>query len=1268
MKKIFLSLIIALFTQITFAGSLIVPQTIKWNDNHSADNAVQSPSGLYFEDAVYDFESGVNPWFSKKILLSENPETIEVKIVNETFTPLTSRELLLLDNVAAILPKIVVNAKVSTSRQQAYAIVSFLPFRLNLMNGKYEKLVDFDLEITGSGKSKSGNFITEYADNSVLATGNWFRIKVQETGVFKVTYEEMAEMGIAVSGLKSANISLYGNGGGMLPEYNGVYRPDDLLENAIAVVDGGDNVFNAGDYFLFYGESPDAWELNSTKDTFEFYKNIYSDYTYYYITTDLGQGKRIENISSSGSPATFNSVTFNDYASHEADDLNLIKSGRRWLGEIFDLQTSYDFNFSFPNINTPANHTLKIRALAKADFSSSYAVSINGEIVETMQIPYTPDNANGDYAKDKILEKKISLSGSEVNLNLKYNKSTNNAIGWLDYIQFNVFRNMVFSGGQMGFRDINSIGEGNITQFSLANAGSSVTIWDVTSQGQVRKVVTSPSGNSLNFRMATDILKQFIAFDGSTFLSAEFDMQIANQNLHNQKNIEYVIVTHPDFIDQANRLANFHRDHSGLSILLTTPQEIYNEFSSGAQDITAIKDLMRMFYERGLQGATMPRYLLLFGDASYDFKDRVEGNSNFVPTYETPNSLDYINSYATDDFFGYLDNDEGANNGDLLDIGIGRFVVTTPGEATSAVDKVIHYASSEDAMGNWRNAITFVADDEDGNSHMNQAEQLAIFVDTTYPNYNVDKIYIDSYVQESTAGGQRYPDVNLAINSSVEKGALIVNYTGHGGEVGWAHERILENSDINNWANYNKLSVFVTATCEFARYDDPGRTSAGELVFLNQHGGGISLFTTARATFGGSNLSLNRGFYKYAFEKNNGEHYAMGDLIRLAKLESTSSTNDRKFVLLGDPALKIAYPVYQVQTLSIKQGDDNFASDTLQALSKITIKGMVSDGEGNKINGFNGELHSIVFDKESEVTTLGQDTSSFVSTFMLRNNTIYNGLASVQDGEFSFSFIVPKDISYNYGKGKISYYAQSKDADASGYNLDIVIGGFNHGSPEDNDGPEILLYMNDTTFRDGDITHENPVLYARVFDESGINTVGNSIGHDITAILNGNTEKPYKLNDFYESNLKGYQSGTVSYPFSNLEPGEHEVRFRIWDVHNNSSEATLKFVVIDREQISIRNAYNRPNPFATETWFEYNHNQANETVDVEIEIFDLSGRLVTILQQYNVSSGFYPSPIRWDGTAENGNMLKGGIYIYRVQLRDAVGNTTSAVKKLVIAR
>lgn len=1268
MKYNFLTFIIALFTLTATANPFTSEHKIHWNDLQQDKDPLMPELRLHFDGAVYDVGSGINPWFRQKIRLETSATNVEAKIVRAVYQELTEREKLMLDNPIALSPEIELVAETATSRQQTFAVISLLPFRLNMLTGKYEKLMSFSMELNPVGSFKSGAGIDSYADNSVLASGNWYRIKVQETGIYKITHDQLTEWGIPFSGVNSSSIRLYGNGGGMLPESNAEYRPDDLLENAIAVVDGGDNTFSQGDYILFYGESPVNWTPNSNYTAFEHQKNIYSEYTHYFLTTQPGQGKRIQDQQSSTDPANFTATTFHDYALHENDDINLIKSGRRWLGEIFDLQTSYDFNFSFPNINSAADHYMEIRTVAKSEISSTFAVSINNNIVSTLMISGTPDNPNGWYARDNVTEEKLTLNTGQLDLNLKYNKSATTSVGWLDYIKFNVTRNLVYSGPQMGFRNLSSVGEGNITQFSLSNAGSDVTIWEVSSQHNVRNVVIANSGNQATFRLPTEVLRDFVAFDGSQFLSAEFDKQIPNQNLHAQRNIEYVIISYPDFLDQANRLADFHREFSGLSVLVTTPEMVYNEFSSGAQDITAIKDLMRMFYNRGLEGDVMPRYLLLFGDASFDFKDRVENNTNFIPTFESENSLHYINSYATDDYFGFLDSDEGEDNSDLLDIGIGRFVVSTHEEAQRAVDKVIHYANSASSLGDWRNVITFVGDDEDGNVHMNQAEQLATFVDTTYPYYNVDKIYIDAYTQESTPGGQRYPSVNEAINSRIEKGTLIMNYTGHGGEVGWAHERILEISDINEWANFDRLSVFVTATCEFTRYDDPTRVSAGEYVFLNPDGGGISLFTTARATFGGSNLSLNRGFYKYAFEKENGEHYAMGDLIRLAKLESTSSTNDKKFVLIGDPALKIAYPDYRVITTNINQSGNNVESDTIRALSRVTIEGMIVDGSGDKLDGFNGHMKSIVFDKESVVTTLGQDQSSSQRTFLVRKNTIYNGLSSISEGEFEFSFIVPKDIAYNFGRGKISYYAQNGEKDASGYNMDIVIGGYDDDTFVDNQGPEIELFMNDTTFRSGDITHENPLLFARVYDESGINTVGNSIGHDITAILNDDTEKPYKLNEFYESDLKGYQSGTVRYPFSNLPPGEHEVTFRIWDVYNNSSEATLKFVVIDRDQIVINNAYNRPNPFVYETWFEYNHNQANEAVDVEISIYDMSGRLMTTLQQNNVSGGFYANPIRWDGTSSNGNYLEGGIYIYRVQIRDEQGQTTSAVKRLVIAR
>jgi hypothetical protein len=1222
---------------------------------------------LSFAQATYDYSDDYVPYFKQAFPLNGNPATVKATLINPVFEPLTDNELMLITNIHEVVDEIDVRSSVSSSRGDAFAIVWFMPFRYNPESGKYEKLISAQLTFSPSTDMKAMEVVSNFTDQSVLASGDWFRIRISETGLYKVTYAQLQEMGINVSGLSSSDIRLFGNGGGMLPENNAGFRYDDLQENAIAVNDGGNGIFDPGDYFVFYGIGPDVWKYVPLHFRYTHQKNIYSDYAYYYITTNRGPGKRVANIEQVNETPDHISTTFNDFRYHHFDQLNLIKSGREWYGEIFDLITSYNFTFDFPNIKTDVQHHFLARVVAKSTISSSFQATVNNLEPLLITVSGTPDNPEGQYARDATGEKKFSVSGDDISLNLKYNKSTNNAVGWLDYFELNVTRNNVFTGGQMAFRDVWANNYGDVTEFRLSNAGSDVTIWDVTDRHNVRRVQTTFSGNMHSFTLPTPSIREFVAFDGTGFLEAEFVDQIPNQNLHALSDVEYVIVAHPDFMEDAQRLADFHRSYSRLETVVVTPQQIYNEFSSGAQDITAIKDFMRMLFERGQEGIK-PRYLLLFGDASYDFKDITQNNTNFIPTYQSPNSLHFINSYATDDYFGFLGPEEGNSGSDLLDLGIGRFVVRTAEDAKMAVDKVIHYATSSKSLGNWRNAVTFVADDENQNAHLNQAEQLVQFIDTSYKNINIDKIFIDAYIQESSTGGQRYPSVNEAINRRIDKGTLIMNYTGHGGELGWAHERILEISDINSWTNYDKLTIFITATCEFARYDDPGRISAGEYVFLNPNGGGIALFTTARLTFGSSNLNLNRGIYKHAFVRTDGDYYAMGDLIRLAKLESTISVNDKKFLLIGDPALKMAYPQYSVETTFINQKESGATPDTLKALSQVTVTGRITDVAKNVVSDFNGVMHATVFDKESEVTTLGQDSGSFPETFHLRKNVLYNGKSQVVDGNFSFSFIVPKDIAYQYGFGKISYYAHNDSIDATGHYENIIIGGFDHTASIDTKGPEIKLFMNDELFVDGGITNENPVLLAKVYDESGINTVGNSIGHDIMAVLNDDLENPFILNDFYEADFSGFQQGTVRYPFSNLPAGKHELKFRIWDVFNNSSEATITFEVINQNSIVIDGLLNYPNPFRDETYFIFDHNKAGSILDVRIDIFDLSGRKVAELQQNNQSSSFKSNPIHWNGQSVNGHFLDAGIYVYRVMITDKNGRSSAQVNKLMIAK
>jgi len=549
------------------------------------------------------------------------------------------------------------------------------------------------------------------------------------------------------------------------------------------------------------------------------------------------------------------------------------------------------------------------------------------------------------------------------------------------------------------------------------------------------------------------------------------------------------------------------------------------------------------------------------------------------------------------------------------------------------------------------------------------AEKMAIRLDTAYGNLNIDKIYLDAYAQGSTSGGQRAPLVNEAINRRIEKGTLIMNYTGHGGEAGWAHERILEISDINNWSNYDKLPIFITATCEFSRYDDPTRVSAGELVLLNPNGGAVSLFTTARATYGSPNFDLNNAMYDFMFEKIDGEYPRFGDIIRLAKNKLGGvSGNDRKFILLGDPALRLAYPEHDVNTLKINNIVVSNLSDTIKALQKVTVTGSVVDEGGSVITSFNGIIRPTVFDKPTKVKTLVTDPDSKPFTFELLLAILYKGKAKVTDGEFSFTFIVPKDISYNYGYGKISYYADNTLTDASGYYEKILIGGFDSNIPPDVHGPEIQIYMNDENFAFGGITDENPILLAFVSDSSGVNTVGTGIGHDIVTTLDSDNDKSVIINDYYESDIDSYTTGVIRYPFSSIPNGSHSLKLKVWDVHNNSSESYTEFVVAESAELAIDHVLNYPNPFTTSTAFYFDHNQPNTMLEVLVQIYTVSGRLIKTIDEFVITDGYRSEPIYWDGLDDFGDRIGRGVYIYKIRVRSYDGSYAEKLEKLVILR
>lgn len=1236
---------------------------------------------LHFSEAAYNYEFGNLPLYYERVNLPANATGFSVELTDVSYENVADKNVISDINVIESTPKII--TEVSYDKGVPFGRLTILPFRKS-STGNIERIKSFNFSINPDYGLQKVAATGSFATNSVLSSGTWYKLGVTANGVHKLDQTFIKNLGIDQENLNTANIRIYGNGGGMVPVLNSAPRHDDLVENAIHVEDVNNNgKLDAEDYVLFYGQSQTRWKFNTIEQRFNHQVNYYADTTFYFLNIDLGPGKRIQTVASSSQTKTHDVTTFDDYAVYHPDRYNLIKSGREWYGDHFEAVLNQSFSFGFLNIDASMPVHIKVDAIARTTSQSSMNVAVNNQSVLNLTFQQTSTGAYDDFAKPASLpnETTFNTGSDNLTLTLNYNPAGTVSMAWLNYIEINARRQLKLNNNQVIFRDKNSAGPGNVADF-IVQSQTQPEIWEITDPLEPERRQINYTPGLAVFRAEADSMREFVGFT-SHFLTPKASGSVMNQNLHSLDQAEMIIISPSVLISEANRLADFHRNNTNLSVHVVTPQEIYNEFSAGAQDISAIRDFMRMFYERAQTPADKPRFLLMFGDGSFDYKNRIPGNVNFVPTFESNISLQPIGSYASDDFFGNLDPAEGAWDvtNDAVDIGVGRFPVKNIGEARAIVDKIVKYSSPltpEDfnfefsangyrkgSYGDWRNVLCFIADDGDGITHIDQANKTADTVGVKYKNYVIDKIYFDAYKEVSTPGGERYPDVKDALNKRVERGALIINYTGHGGELGWAHERVLEISDINSWKNINNLPAFFTATCEFGRFDDPYRTSGGELCLLNPNGGAIALFTTTRVVFASQNDALNKAFYNYVFEPEpNGEMPYMGDILRKTK-NAVNNSNTRNFTLLGDPAQKLAYPKFNVVTTKINDQVVTSNPDTINGLSKVTVEGIITDNNGQKLTNFTGLLYPTVFDKKSNITTLGQNSG--VVTFTLRKNILYKGKASVINGNFTFTFLVPKDISYNFDFGSFSYYAHNGTIDAAGNYGNIVIGGIDSTAKADNIGPDVKLFLNDEKFIFGGMTDENPLLYSIVFDSCGINTAGNSIGHDISAILDEKTDKAIILNDYYQADLDSYQSGKIRYPFSNLDEGRHTLSIKVWDVQNNSATAYTEFVVSESAILALDHVLNYPNPFTTHTTFFFEHNRPNSPLDVQIQVFTVSGKLIKTINQPIFSEGFRSDSISWDGLDDYGDRIGRGVYIYRLRVRSG-DSYADHLEKLVILK
>ncbi len=1253
--------------------------TLPWTSLQSVRISEQETvEQLYFTGAVYPFDFRLPYWHT--VYSPSKPNSLPVLTLQDIATvPLSPEERALVGTLPEIQDEFIIRTEEVIVRKERRYEVFILPIR-RTSSGIYEKLVQFTPVYTEAPANTAQQEIIFRKGNSVLATGTWYKLKVDRTGVYRMDYNALASIGLAGSG--ASNLKVYGMGGAMLPERAGDPRPDGLQEIAVMVSDGGDGSMDQGDYLVFYGEGPGKWIYDTSQSRFVFQRHPYDEHNYYYITRGNSPGIRVQSQSPPGGLSTHQTTTFHDFYVYERDSLNLIKSGKLWLGEVFNLKTIYPFSFNFSHVDASVQAEILTAVAARSITASSFTVTSGSQSVS---IPVTPiyNSYNSQYAFTASRTMLVPVSGNQIPLSLSYSKPMSSSEGWLDYILINLRRHLRFTGSQLRFRDPMVTGQGNIAAYTLDQMTSGVLVWDVTDPFNPEQVQGNLTGGNLEFRSDASTLREFIAFSGSGYYTPEVLGKMANQNLQATPATDMVIVSHPTFLTAARRLATLHINKSGLRVTVVTAGEVYNEFSSGKQDPAAIRNYMKLLYDNAMSPQDMPKYLLLFGDGSYDNLNRLSGNTAFIPTFQSEESLHPAYSFVTDDFFGMLDDSEGYNSAGHLDLGVGRIPVATSAEATQMVDKIERYLSDNSAVGNptvctgggstkplgdWRNNICLVADDEDGNLHVDQADILAEFLEQNHPAWNLNKLYLDAYPQVSISGGHRYPDVNEAINRQMDRGALVVNYIGHGGELGWAHERVLRIDDINTWDNFWQMPLLLTSTCEFSRFDDPARRSAGELAYLHPSGGGIALFTTSRLAFASSNYAFNSAFYQNLFRKEQGNYLRLGDIFRQSKVDAGSVSSNRNMVILGDPALMLAYPKHRVVTTHINDSAVTGPIDTLKALARVKVQGMVTDQNGQLLQNFNGTLYPVVFDKKITYSTLANDDGSYLKNFGIQKNSLYKGKVSVEQGVFSFTFIVPKDIQYAYGKGKISYYAENGTEDAHGYFNEVVVGGTAPGNLNDQQGPVIRLFLNDSSFVSGGTTDPTPAIFALLWDEQGINTTGGSIGHDIVAVLDENTQKSMILNDYYEADLDSYQSGSLLYNLSKLAEGPHRLSLKAWDILNNSSEVSIDFLVVSSEKPILTHVLNYPNPFTTHTEFWFEHNQPCCDIQVMIEVFTVSGKLVKTLRETVPTTGYRAAPISWDGLDDYGERLARGVYVYRVSIRNQQNQQAEKFEKLVILR
>lgn len=1295
MKRNLTLFLVFLFCSITFS------QTIKmdWEGSTVIDYGSSKVTVPFFKNESFVYEDG-----GVYLRMIEKQSDSDRKVSNLIWEKITAKELF--DINTYTLPtddesEVSYFTNPYSNEQTTNIRVAALKFE----KGVIYRLNSFSItnaEKNSQNKSWASKIGTT---ENPLKQGNFYKIKVDKSGVFKITSKFLRDNGMNPANINPANFKIFGNGGLMLPEFNKDKRFDALQENAIQVVGGEDGVWNEDDYALFYAQGPNGYNVykssngNGARRTetrtekSNNFINIYEDFAYYFINFDTGPGSRIQT---SDVPASGTVISrYDEYQYINEEKFNLMKVGRIWTGDAFNENKTITFTTKSPI--QPSDIILyRSRFIAYQSQGNKITVNINNANPSTFSV--TADDKR-EYLSLPYIGSVNNLSGNQISFNYAPNSASNpNGKFYFDYAEVQYKEDLKFNNTQMNFRSYGITEESGATYtFNLTDAASVDQVWQVSDITNVVKKVNK-SGNTANFNFgyvadSNLFVNEFVAFKNSEAFSPTFVEKINNQDLAGLQNIDYLMITVPEMMGQAQRLATYYQDKYNVAVV--DINKIYNEFSSGSKDITAIRD----FATRLNTPAGKLKYLFILGDTSYDFKGKTYPGSSIVPSYQSEESGNYADSFVTDDYFAMTAPQTAVALKDMLpDLPVGRLPAANISEAKLLIDKALSYNNANPGQstpfGEWRMKMDFVVDDDADNQfpfHNTMNESLVNVFESgrDRKEYNIRKLYLDAFPAQTSAGGQRYPQINQAISNDVGN-SLYLFYFGHGGINGWAQERVLTIDQIQNFNNYNNIysrfPLVSTITCEFTLWDDPGTFSAGEQVIKSKTGGASTMITSSRAIGVGFGEQFTTIFTKHLFELVDDDFINLGDALLKARLEKTPALNQLQINLLGDPATKLSRPKRLITLDPI----DSPIPDQIRALDFIKVKGQVRKSDGSIDTSFNGRVAVNIFDKRLNKKTLNNDgmpKMNPVLSYTEEGSPIVKSSGVASNGEFIVEFYVPKDINYEVGQGRILVYADNKVFDVF-QNQAQKIGGINPVEIDDTESPKVKLYMNNTNFADGGITDQNPLLLACVTDNKGINSTGSGIGHDVTVILDGKIIDTVVLNDFYFSGegngctnpaLADYQKGNVTYPFRKLSPGEHQLTFKVWDINNNSTTSTLNFIVKDEtnQNLIVKKLLNWPNPFTNKTYVQFEHN-CDDILDVNVQIYTITGKLVKTISTMVTAEPFlegFRTPrtaIEWDGNDDFGDAVGKGTYIFKIfarsQNQDKCKGSATAVEKMVLLK